>query len=125
MTTNQELLDIRVAEVPRGLGSQTTVFCESARNAEVFDVEGNRYIDLAAGIAVLNTGHNHPEVIAAVKQQLDKASHPCAQVTPYEVYVRLAERLNRLAPGDTPKKTVFLTTGAEAVPRADGQGRAL
>jgi len=118
VTTNNELLEIRQAEVPRGLGMQTGVFCEKARNAEIWDVEGNRYIDLAAGIAVVNTGHNHPEVIAAATAQLEKTSHPCAQVTPYEVYVRLAERLNRVAPGDTRKKTVFLTTGAEAVENA-------
>jgi len=115
LTTNKELLDIRVDETPRGLGTQTNVFSDKARNAEIWDVEGNRYIDLAAGIAVVNTGHNHPHVVAAVKAQLERFSHTCFQVAPYDVYVQLAARLNKAAPGDTPKKTIFLTTGAEAV----------
>jgi 4-aminobutyrate aminotransferase/(S)-3-amino-2-methylpropionate transaminase len=118
MTTNKELLAIREANTPRGVGTQTTVFADRARNAEVWDVEGNRYIDLAAGIAVVNTGHNHPDVVAAVSRQLERFSHTCFQVAPYDVYVKLAERLNRLAPGPSPKKTIFLTTGAEAVENA-------
>ena len=118
MTTNKALLAKREAETPRGLGTQTTVFSDRALNAEIWDVEGNRYIDLAAGIAVTNTGHNHPKVIAAVEAQLKRFSHTCFQVTPYDVYVELATRLNRLAPGTTPKKTIFLTTGAEAVENA-------
>ena len=118
MTTNKELLAIRQAATPQGVGTQTQVFADKARNAEVWDVEGKRYIDLASGIAVTNTGHNHPDVINAVKTQLERFSHTCFQVTPYDVYVRLAERLNALAPGDSPKKTVFLTTGAEAVENA-------
>lgn len=118
MSTNKELLDRRQAAVARGVGTQHTVFAEKALGAEIWDVEGNRYIDLASGIAVNNVGHNHPKVVAAVKAQLDKFSHPCFQVTPYEIYVRLAERLNKLAPGPTAKKTLFLTTGAEAVENA-------
>ena len=118
MTTNKELLASRVAETPRGLGTQTTVFADKARNAEIWDVEGRRYIDLAAGIAVTNTGHNHPKVVAAVEAQLKRFSHTCFQVTPYDVYVALAARLNKLAPGPTPKKTIFLTTGVEAVENA-------
>lgn len=118
MTTNKQLLAVREAETPRGLGTQTTVFSDKALNAEIWDVEGKRYIDLAAGIAVTNTGHNHPTVVAAVEAQLKRFSHTCFQVTPYDVYVRLAERLNKLAPGPTPKKTIFLTTGAEAVENA-------
>lgn len=118
MTTNKELLEIRENETPRGVGTQTNVFADKARNAELWDVEGNRYIDLAAGIAVVNTGHNHPRVIQAVQAQLQRFSHTCFQVAPYDVYVQLAERLNRAAPGDTPKKTIFLTTGAEAVENA-------
>ena len=106
---------IRDAETPQGVGIQTKVYADKAKNAEIWDVEGNRYIDLAAGIAVCNTGHNHPDVVAAVKHQLDRFSHTCFQVAPYDVYVKLAERLNRIAPGDTPKKSIFLTTGAEAV----------
>jgi 4-aminobutyrate aminotransferase/(S)-3-amino-2-methylpropionate transaminase len=118
MSTNEELLAIRQAATPQGVGTQTQVFADKALNAEVWDVEGRRYIDLASGIAVTNTGHNHPEVIAAVKAQLERFSHTCFQVTPYDVYVRLAERLNALAPGASPKKTIFLTTGAEAVENA-------
>ena len=118
VTTNKELLARREAEIPRGLGTQTTVFSDKALNAEIWDVEGKRYIDLAAGIAVTNTGHNHPKVLAAVKAQLERFSHTCFQVTPYDVYVELAERLNKAAPGNTPKKTIFLTTGVEAVENA-------
>jgi 4-aminobutyrate aminotransferase/(S)-3-amino-2-methylpropionate transaminase len=118
MTTNKELLAVRQAHTPQGLGTQTTVFSDRAKNAEIWDVEGNRYIDLAGGIAVTGTGHNHPDVVAAVKAQLERFSHTCFQVTPYDVYVRLAERLNSVAPGTTPKKTIFLTTGAEAVENA-------
>jgi 4-aminobutyrate aminotransferase/(S)-3-amino-2-methylpropionate transaminase len=118
MTSNKALLAIRESETPMGVGTQTTVFADKARNAELWDVEGNRYIDMGMGIAVCNTGHNHPEVIAAVQRQLERFSHTCFQVAPYDVYVRLAERLNRLAPGDSRKKTIFLTTGAEAVENA-------
>jgi 4-aminobutyrate aminotransferase/(S)-3-amino-2-methylpropionate transaminase len=118
MSTNKQLLERRQAAVARGVGTQHTVFAEKASGAEIWDVEGRRYIDLASGIAVNNVGHNHPKVIAAVKAQLDKFSHPCFQVTPYEVYIHLAERLNELAPGPTPKKSLFLTTGAEAVENA-------
>jgi 4-aminobutyrate aminotransferase/(S)-3-amino-2-methylpropionate transaminase len=118
MSTNKQLLERRNAAVARGVGTQHTVFAEKALGAEIWDVEGNRYIDLATGIAVNNVGHNHPKVIAAVKAQLDRFSHPCFQVTPYEVYIRLAERLNELAPGSTPKKTLLLTTGVEAVENA-------
>jgi 4-aminobutyrate aminotransferase/(S)-3-amino-2-methylpropionate transaminase len=118
VTTNKELLAARESATPRGLGTQTTVFADKARIGEIWDVEGKRYIDLAAGIAVTNTGHNHPKVVAAVKAQLERFSHTCFQVTPYDVYVRLAARLNKLAPGSTPKKTIFLTTGAEAVENA-------
>ena len=115
MPTNEELQAIREKAVPRGVGIQTMVYADKARNAEIWDVEGKRYIDLAAGIAVCNTGHNHPSVIAAVSAQLERFSHTCFQVAPYDVYVRLADRLAEAAPGNTRKKTIFLTTGAEAV----------
>jgi 4-aminobutyrate aminotransferase/(S)-3-amino-2-methylpropionate transaminase len=115
VATNKELQALREAATPRGVGTQTTVYADKALNAEIWDVEGKRYIDLAAGIAVTNTGHNHPKIIAAVEAQLQRFSHTCFQVTPYDVYVKLADRLNKLAPGTTPKKTIFLTTGAEAV----------
>jgi 4-aminobutyrate aminotransferase/(S)-3-amino-2-methylpropionate transaminase len=115
VATNKELQAIRDAVTPQGVGIQTRVYADKARNAEIWDVEGKRYIDLAAGIAVCNTGHNHPDIVAAVKRQLDRFSHTCFQVAPYDVYVRLAERLCKIAPGKTPKKALFLTTGAEAI----------
>lgn len=83
MTTNKELQAIRDAATPQGVGIQTRVFADKARNAELWDVEGRRYIDLAAGIAVCNTGHSHPEVVAAVKAQLERFSHTCFQVAPH------------------------------------------
>lgn len=115
MSTNKELQAIRDAVTPQGVGIQTRIYADKARNAEIWDVEGKRHIDMAAGIAVCNTGHNHPNVVAAVKDQLNRFSHTCFQVAPYDVYVKLAERLCHLVPGDTPKKALFLTTGAEAV----------
>ena len=115
MSTNQDLQKRRDAAFARGLGNQLPVYVERARNAEIWDVEGRRYVDFAGGIAVLNTGHLHPKVQAAVARQLDAFSHTCLMITPYESAVALAERLNRLAPGPTPKKSIFVTTGAEAV----------
>jgi len=116
--TNAALMARRQAAVARGVGQAHEIFIARGENAEVWDVEGRRYIDFAGGIAVLNTGHCHPEVIAAVKAQLDQYTHTCFQVLAYEPYVELAERLNALAPGKFPKKTVFLSTGAEAVENA-------
>lgn len=118
MTANTELAARRESAIPRGVATMLPVFTERAENAEIWDVEGKRYIDFAGGIAVLNTGHMHPKVKAAVAGQLDKFSHTCFQVTPYESYVVLAEKLNALVPGNSPKKTLFLTTGAEAVENA-------
>jgi 4-aminobutyrate aminotransferase/(S)-3-amino-2-methylpropionate transaminase len=118
MTSNTELQKLRESAVPRGVASLLPVFIARAGNAELWDVEGKRYVDFAAGIAVLNVGHLHPAVKAAVAAQLEKFTHTCFQVMQYESYVRLADRLNRLAPGPTPKKTIFLTTGAEAVENA-------
>ncbi|TCL93075.1 4-aminobutyrate aminotransferase [Rhizobium sp. PP-WC-2G-219] len=115
---NLEVAERRGAAISRGVGVTTQVYAERAENAEIWDIEGKRYIDFAAGIAVVNTGHRHPRVIAAVKDQLDRFTHTCHQVVPYENYVRLAERLNALVPGDFEKKTVFVTTGAEAVENA-------
>ncbi len=108
----------REAAVPRGVSNLLPVFVERGENAELWDLSGRRYIDFAAGIAVVNTGHRHPKVTAAAHAQLDRISHACFQVTPYPSYVELAERLNALAPGPTPKKTLLLTTGAEAVENA-------
>jgi 4-aminobutyrate aminotransferase / (S)-3-amino-2-methylpropionate transaminase / 5-aminovalerate transaminase len=118
MSRNDDLQARRDAAIARGVANQLPVFVARARNAELWDVEGRRYIDFAAGIAVLNTGHAHPAVQAAAAQQLEAFSHTCFMVTPYEVAVELAERLNRLAPGPTPKKSIFVTTGAEAVENA-------
>ena len=115
---NTDLWKVRESETARGVGVMHPVFAARAQNAEIWDTEGKRYIDFASGIAVTNTGHNHPKVKAAVAAQLDNFSHVCFQVTPYEGYVRLAESLNKAAPGPTPKKTIFLTTGAEAVENA-------
>ena len=118
MTTNSELLSRRNQAVARGVANMHNIYAARAENAEVWDVEGKRYIDFAGGIGVLNTGHRHPKVMAAVQKQMELYTHTCFQVLPYEPYVELAERLNRLAPGDRPNKTLFLTTGAEAVENA-------
>ncbi|EOW6510412.1 4-aminobutyrate--2-oxoglutarate transaminase [Cronobacter malonaticus] len=118
MQSNQQWQERREQAVPQGVGNALPVFVARAKNAEIWDVEGRRYIDFASGIAVLNTGHNHPAVIAAVKAQLDNFTHPCFQVTPYGNYIELAERLNRLVPISEPCQTLFLSTGAEAVENA-------
>lgn len=104
--------------ISRGVGMTTQIYADKAENAEIWDVEGRRYIDFAGGIAVLNTGHRHPKVVEAVKAQLDRFTHTCHQVVPYENYVALAERLNKIVPGSFEKKTIFATTGAEAVENA-------
>ena len=116
--TNAELVARREAAVARGVASAAPVFADRAENAELWDVEGNRYVDFAGGIAVLNTGHRHPKGIAAAKAQEDLYTHTSFQVVPYEPYVALAEKLNALAPGDHPKKSLLVTTGAEAVENA-------
>ena len=116
--SNQQLMARRQAVMPRGVGQAHPIFVERALNAEVWDVEGKRYIDFAGGIAVLNTGHLHEKVVAAVEAQLKRYSHTCFQVLAYEPLVELAERLCTLAPGSSPKKAMFMTTGAEAVENA-------
>ncbi|WP_417278300.1 4-aminobutyrate--2-oxoglutarate transaminase [Celeribacter sp.] len=116
--TNADLAARRVDAMARGVGVMTDHFITRAENAEVWDEDGNRLIDFAAGIAVVNTGHRHPKVMAAVKAQLDGFTHTCHQVLPYAPYVKLAERLNAKVPGAFDKKTVFVTTGAEAVENA-------
>lgn len=99
----------------RGEANLAPIYIAKGENAYLWDVEGNQYIDFAAGIAVTNTGHSHPKVVEAIKQQVELFSHTCVMVTPYDSAVLLAERLNELAPGSSPKKTMFVTTGAEAV----------
>jgi len=116
MAVNEELLARRQRAVVRGVSQATPIFAERALNSEIWDVEGKRYVDFAGGIAVLNTGHGHPHVVAAIRAQLDRFTHTCFQVLQYEPYVRLTERLNALAPIAGPAKSILLTTGAEAPP---------
>ena len=118
MTTNSELLARRAKAVPRGVSTATPVFTARAENARLWDVEGREYIDFAGGIAVLNTGHRHPKVIEAVRAQLDCVTHTAFQVSAYEPYIALAEKLNARAPIAGDAKTIFFTTGAEAVENA-------
>ena len=115
--SNLELVTRRNAAVPRGVASAAPVFAVKAENAEVWDAEGKRYLDFAAGIAVCNTGHRHPKVMAALAEQCEAFLHTAFQVMPYETYIALAERLNTLAPIAN-AKTIFMTTGAEAVENA-------
>ena len=117
-TTNASLIARREAAVARGVASAAPIFARYAENAVLWDVEGNRFVDFAGGIAVLNTGHRHPKVIAAAKAQEDHYTHTSFQVVPYEPYIALAEKLNALAPGDHAKKSLLVTTGAEAVENA-------
>jgi 4-aminobutyrate aminotransferase len=118
MPTSAELHERRVAAVPRGVSHATSIYAKRAKNAEIWSEDGKRYIDFGAGIAVVNTGHQHPKIVAAVDEQMKAFSHVCFQVTPYESYVRLAERLNALAPVASPAKTMLVSTGAEAVENA-------
>jgi 4-aminobutyrate aminotransferase / (S)-3-amino-2-methylpropionate transaminase / 5-aminovalerate transaminase len=104
--------------VPRGVAQLTPVFVHEAEGAVIEDVDGNRFVDLAGGIGCLNVGHRNPKVITSVRNQVDRFLHTCFMVTPYESYVRLAEKLNALAPGKLPKKTFFVNSGAEAVENA-------
>jgi len=124
MPTSAELHVRRVAAVPRGVSHATAIYAKRAKNAEIWSEDGKRYIDFGAGIAVVNTGHQHPKVVAAVEEQLKAFSHVCFQVTPYESYVSLAERLNAIAPVASPAKTMLVSTGAEAVENAVKVARA-
>lgn len=118
MSKNQELKQRRLAATPKGIGVMCDFYADKAKNAEVWDVEGNRYIDFAGGIGVLNMGHLNPKFVNALKAQLDRFTHTCFQIIPAENYVAAAERINKLAPGKSPKKTCFFSTGAEAVENA-------
>ncbi len=115
---NEQLMARKAAATPRGVGVMGSFFADRADNAELWDVEGRRYIDFACGIAVMNTGHGHPRVVAAIQAQLERFTHTCYQVVPYESYVALAEKLNALTPGTHAKKTALFSTGAEAVENA-------
>ncbi|HYF42250.1 MAG TPA: 4-aminobutyrate--2-oxoglutarate transaminase [Ramlibacter sp.] len=115
---NESLLARKAAATPRGVGVMASFFADRALNSELWDVQGRRFIDFAGGIAVLNTGHRHPRVVAAIQAQLERFTHTCYQVVPYEGYVALAERLNQITPGVHPKKTALFSTGAEAIENA-------
>lgn len=118
MSKNAELQQRRVDAVARGVGNATQLFAVRAENAEIWDADGKRYIDFAGGIGVMNTGHRHPKVMARIQKQLEGVVHSCFQVMPYEPYIELAEQLNKRAPIDGKAKTLFITTGAEAVENA-------
>lgn len=118
MTKNADLQNRKNAITPRGVGVMCDFYAERAENAELWDVEGRRFIDFAAGIAVCNTGHRHPKIVAAIKAQLDHFTHTAYQIVPYESYVSLAEKVAQRAPGSFAKKAAFFTTGAEAVENA-------
>jgi 4-aminobutyrate aminotransferase len=116
--TNEQWKTRKDAATPRGVGVMCDFYAERANNAELWDIEGRRYIDFASGIAVMNTGHRHPKIMAAIQEQMARFTHTAYQIVPYGSYVELAERINRLAPGSHAKKTAFFTTGAEAVENA-------
>jgi 4-aminobutyrate aminotransferase/(S)-3-amino-2-methylpropionate transaminase len=118
LASNESLVARRQAAVARGVSMVHPVFIERAENALLWDGEGRRYVDFAGGIGVLNTGHRHRRVMEAVRAQLDKVTHTCFQITPYEPYVALCEKLNALAPGKGPNKSLLMSTGAEAVENA-------
>lgn len=113
-----ELAELRRRYIPRGITTAHPLVVDHAQGAELWDIAGRRYIDFAGGIGVLNVGHGHPHVMEAVRAQLDRVTHTSFQVVMYESYLRLAERLCALAPGDGPKKAIFFSTGAEAVENA-------
>jgi 4-aminobutyrate aminotransferase/(S)-3-amino-2-methylpropionate transaminase len=117
-TTNAELQKLRINVISAGVSSSTPVHVESARGAIVRDVEGREYIDFGGGIGVMNIGHSHPRVVAAIKAQADKFTHTCFMVSPYASAIRLADKLCRLMPGDFPKKAAFVNSGAEALENA-------
>src|ERR1700752_2925229 len=115
---SKALSERRAKAVPRGLSHGTPIYVAKAEDAWLEDVDGNRYIDFAGGIGCANAGHRQQPVVEAVKDQLDHFLHTCVQVTPYESYVRLAERMNEVTPGKFAKKTIFVNSGAEAVENA-------
>jgi len=115
---SRALANRRTEAVPRGVSQLTPIFVSRSEGAVIEDVDGNRYLDFAGGIGCLNAGHREPGVVAALHAQADRFLHTCFMVTPYEGYVRLAEKLNALAPGRAPKKTLLLNSGAEAVENA-------
>lgn len=117
-TTNEALQRLRGQVISAGVASVTPLYVESAKGAVVRDVEGKEYIDFGGGIGVMNVGHSHPRVVAAIKAQAEKFTHTCFMVSPYELAVELAQKLCRLTPGTFPKKAIFVNSGAEAVENA-------
>jgi 4-aminobutyrate aminotransferase len=118
LSLNEQLMARKAAATPRGVGVMGSFFADRADNAELWDVEGRRFIDFAGGIAVMNTGHRHPKIVAALEAQLQRFTHTCYQVVPYESYIALAEKLNAMTPGTHAKKTALFSTGAEAIENA-------
>jgi 4-aminobutyrate aminotransferase/(S)-3-amino-2-methylpropionate transaminase len=118
ISSTEQLAQLRDRVVTAGHASATSLYVESARGAVIRDVEGREYIDFAGGIAVMNVGHSHPKVVAAIKDQAEKFTHTCFMVNPYESAVRLAEKLCHITPGDFPKRTLLVNSGAEAVENA-------
>ncbi|MDD2850661.1 MAG: 4-aminobutyrate--2-oxoglutarate transaminase [Desulfuromonadaceae bacterium] len=118
MRTHDELNALRTKHVPPGISVLTASYVKEARGAIIVDIDGRELIDFAGGIGVTNVGHCHPKVVAAIKNQAEKFLHTCFHVAPYDLYIDLAAQLNELAPGDGPKMTMFVNSGAEAVENA-------
>jgi len=116
--TNQQLLKLRTEHVPRGPFNVAPIFVKRAQGAMIEDVEGKVYIDFGGGIGVVNVGHCNEKVVAAIQDQAQQYLHTCFHISMYEPYVALAKRLNEITPGDFPKKTFFVNSGAEAVDNA-------
>src|SRR5215470_2788763 len=117
-TRTSKLVKLREMNVPRGISTAHPIVAVRGEGARLWDVDGNEYIDFIGGIGVLNVGHNHPRVVQAIKAQLEQLTHTSFQVAMYEPYVRLAERMNSVAPGDRPAKSILFTSGAEAIENA-------
>src|SRR5699024_4916432 len=115
---NAELNELKQRYVANGVASPSTEFAARAENAELWDADGRRFIDFAGGIGVLNLGHRHPQIVAAIKAQLDQLMHTCQTVMGYEPYVRLAQKLCELAPVEGSAKAMLVNTGAEALENA-------
>lgn len=124
MTDNASLHARRIAAIPRGIANAFPAYAHHAEGSEIWDVEGRRFVDFAGGIAVLNTGHRHPKVMAAVARQLEAYTHTAFQILPYEPYLAVCERLNALAPFSGAAKSILFSTGAEAVENAIKLARA-
>jgi 4-aminobutyrate aminotransferase/(S)-3-amino-2-methylpropionate transaminase len=118
LSKNKDLRELRSKVVPKAPFNVTPYFVEKAKGASVYDVEGREFIDFAGGIAVMNVGHSHPKVVAAIKDQAEKYTHTCFHVMMYEPYVELAEKLCALTPGSFPKMAMFANSGAETVENA-------